>query len=59
MISCEHILYFTALAERELTNLGYGEWPLQSADYAELLLHADIAFDLRVDVGWEVDDIAF
>lgn len=51
---CAHILYFSALIERELADLGWAAWPLTPPDYAELLTSADIAFNLRVDVGWDL-----
>lgn len=51
---CAHTLYFAALVERELANLGWAAWPLTPADYAHLLSTADSDLHLRVDVGWDV-----
>lgn len=55
---CEHVLYFNALVERQLADLGLVAWPLTAADYEQLLLRDDVALNLRVDVGWEVSDAA-
>lgn len=53
---CEHVLYLATLARHALAEVGVAQWPLDSADYATLLRDDDIAFSLRVDVGWDVTD---
>lgn len=52
---CNHILYFEALADWLLSELGFAPWPRDAERYAALLDDADIAINLRVDVGWDVD----
>lgn len=50
---CEHALFFAAMAEQMLLEAKLVDPLLTEQEYADLLLHEEIAFNLRVDIGWQ------